>query len=52
MYKILLFATFEGNWSQNAFRNCFWNRYWGHAGQLLANIFPLPYNCPGSLCKC
>ena len=32
----------EGDWSGNTLRNCFWYRYWGHAGQLLANFFPVP----------
>ena len=30
----------EWNWSRNASRSCFWDLYWGLAGQLLA-IFPL-----------
>ena len=28
----------EGNWSRNTSHNCFWNRYWGRNGQLLANF--------------
>ena len=32
---------FLGNWNQNALRNSFWDCYWGRAGQLLANFFPL-----------
>ena len=28
-----------------------WDRYWGRAGQLLANIFPVPINGPKSLCE-
>ena len=35
----------EGDWSGNAPRNCFWDRYWGPAGQLLAN-FSLSQNSP------
>ena len=34
------FATLENEkrpWSRNAWRNCFWDRYWVRAGQLLAN---------------
>ena len=31
----------KGNWSRNASRNCFWDRYWGRDGQLLANFFSL-----------
>ena len=31
----------EGNWSRNASQSCFWDRYWGSAGQRLANVFPL-----------
>ena len=30
--------------------NCFWDRYRGRAGQLLANFFPVPSNSPRSLC--
>ena len=40
------FATFidtRKDWSRNVSRNCFWDRYWGRAGQLLANFFPCPY---------
>ena len=35
------FATLETrrNWSRNASRSCFWDRYWGHAGQLLDRYF-------------
>ena len=29
-----------GNLSQNASRNCFWDRHEVRAGQLLANCFP------------
>lgn len=25
-----------------SFRNEFWDRYWGRANQLLANVFPCP----------
>ena len=38
------FATFidtRKDWSRNVSRNCSWDRYWGRAGQLLANFFPL-----------
>ena len=31
-------ATGGGNWSRNASRNGFWDRYWGHTSQLLANF--------------
>ena len=31
----------EGIWSQNVSRNCFWDSYWGLAGQLLVNIYSL-----------
>ena len=31
----------EGNWSQNASRNCFWDGCWGRADQLLASFFSL-----------
>lgn len=34
--------TPEGSWSRDASRNCFWDRHWKRAGQLLANIFPCP----------
>ena len=41
--KEFKFATEKrkGNWSRNASRKCFWDRYWGREGQLLANFFPL-----------
>ena len=39
----------EGNWGRNASRNCFWDHYWGHAGQLLANFFFVLGNSPRSL---
>ena len=29
----------RGNWSRNSSRKCFWDSYWGRAGQLLANFF-------------
>ena len=29
----------EGDWNRNVPRNCFWDRYWGRAGQLLANFY-------------
>ena len=38
--------------SQNASRNCFWERYKGRAAQLLANFSPVPSNSPRSLCEC
>ena len=31
----------EGIWSQNVSRKCFWDRYWGLAGQLLVNVYSL-----------
>ena len=31
----------ERNWCWNASRNCFWDRCWGSAVQLLANFFSL-----------
>ena len=37
------------NWSRNVSRNCFWDRYWGRASQLLASFFPVPGNSPRSL---
>jgi len=39
----------EGNWSQDASRNWFGDRYWERACQLLANFFP--YNSTRSLCE-
>ena len=37
--KLLPFAkNVNGNWGRNAHRNYFWGRYWGSAGQLLANF--------------
>ena len=35
----------------DASRNCFWDGYWEHAGQLLANFFPLPTNSPRPPCE-
>ena len=35
--KVKLFATLE---TRNVSRNCFWGRYWGRGGQLLASFFP------------
>ena len=32
----------KGNWSRNVSHNCFWDRYWWLAGQLLANCFLCP----------
>ena len=32
-------------------RSQLWDRCWGHAGQLLANIFTFPSNSPRSLCE-
>ena len=32
----------EGNWTQNLSPNCFWNRYWARASQLLINCFSCP----------
>ena len=32
----------NGNWSRNASRKYFWERYRGRAGQLLANFCPCP----------
>ena len=41
----------ERNWSRNASRSCFWDRWWGLAGQLLA-IFPLsPVTFPDVFAK-
>ena len=40
----------EGNWSRNASRNCFWDRYWRRSSQPLASFFLLvPSNSPRSL---
>ena len=41
-------ATLEARVLEN--RNCFWDRYWGRAGKLLANFFPVPSNGPKRLC--
>jgi len=35
--------------AENASHDCFWDRYWGSAGQLLANFFFVPSNSPRSL---
>ena len=41
----------EGNWSRNASWNFFRDRYWGRAGQPLANSFPVSSNSPRNLCE-
>ena len=39
-----LFTTLEkrGELVLKCARNCFWDGYWGRAGQLLVNFFPCP----------
>ena len=32
------FDNREGNWRRNVSRYCFWDLYWGHAGQLLVIV--------------
>ena len=32
----------EENWTQNLSPNCFWNRYWARASQLLVHCFSCP----------
>ena len=41
-----IFWSGKGTGAENASRNCFWDRSWGRAGQLL-----LPRNNPRSLFK-
>ena len=38
-------------WGQVNFRKGFWYRYWGRAGQLLANVSTVPSHRPRSLCE-
>ena len=40
-----LFTTLEkrGKLVLKCARNCFWDCYWGRAGQLLVNFFPCPW---------
>ena len=44
--SVVLFAFLETRrefyWRRNLTRDCFWDCYWGHAGQLLANLFLCP----------
>ena len=47
----LLFATLERNWSRNASRNWFWDRYCWRVGQLLANFFPALETVPEVFAK-
>ena len=45
-FSVVLFAFLETRrefyWRRNLTRHCFWDCYWGHAGQLLANLFLCP----------
>ena len=45
-FSVVLFAFLETRrefyWRRNLTRDCFWDCYWGHAGQLLANLFLCP----------
>ena len=42
-FSVVLFAFLETRrefyWRRNLTRDCFWDCYWGRAGQLLANLF-------------
>ena len=38
-------------WGQVNLRKGFWDRYWGRAGQLLANFSTVFSHCPRSLCE-
>ena len=45
-FSVVLFAFLETRrefyWRRNLTRDCFWDCYWGQAGQLLANLFLCP----------
>ena len=45
-FSVVLFAFLETRkafyWRRNLTCDCFWDCYWGHAGQLLANLFLCP----------
>ena len=45
-FSVVLFAFLETRrefyWRRNLTRDCFWDCYWGRAGQLLANLFLCP----------
>ena len=45
-FLVVLLAFLETRrefyWRRNLTRDCFWDGYWGHAGQLLANLFLSP----------
>ena len=49
--KRAFFATLETRRKLDCvnFEKDLWDRYWGRAGQLLANFFPVPSNIPRSL---
>ena len=51
--KRAFFATLETRRKLDCvnFEKDLWDRYWGRAGQLLANFFPVPSNIPISLCE-
>ena len=38
--SISQFRTEKATWCRNASRNCFWDGYWGRAGQLLTGFIP------------
>ena len=37
------FRNEKATWCRNASRNCFWDGYWGRAGQLLTGFIPYSY---------
>ena len=49
----LFFATLETRRKLDCvnFEKDLWDRYWGRAGQLLTNFFPVPSNSPRILCE-
>ena len=34
----------EGNWDRSVSRNCFWDSYWGRAGQTVLEVFANVYS--------
>ena len=54
-FSVVLFAFLETRrefyWRRNVTRDCFWDCYWGRAGQLSAIFLSVPSNNPRSLCE-
>ena len=54
-FSVVLFAFLETRrefyWRRNLTRDCFWDCYWGRAGQLSAIFLSVPSSNPRSLCE-